>query len=140
MKLYETAVSILTATPGTAKNPQGCKDAVENPNDSQTLWWRRALRTQAGRMVLSQLNILTTSDGNLPADWEAHPLAEPNDGRPEITLPVTVVALREALCPGAGVMFLERRGNEAGRDYRAQELHLCAIDPDGTRAALMPVC
>ncbi len=136
MNPYETAISILTATPGTAECSQSRTDAA---NGTQHTWWRRALRSHAGRKVLAELSIPVSPEGTLPADWQAHPLVGPDDPRLEAALPVTVGVLREAVCPRAGVMFLERRG-EAGRDGRRTELHLCAIDPEGTRAALMPVC
>jgi hypothetical protein len=135
--LYETGISVLTATPGTAEDR---REAVENPNESQHPWWQRALRSRAGRKVLAELDIAATAEGGLPADWEVHPLVEPNDHRPEAALSVTVLALRAAIRARAGVMFLERHGAGCVRDRRRGELHLCAIDPEGMRAALMPVC
>lgn len=140
MNLYETAISILTAAPGTAQQTRtDAAETAENAEDHQP-WWRQALRSCAGQKVLAELNICATPEGCLPDEWEAHPLVEPNDRRSEAALPVTVMALREAVCPHAGVMFLERHGAQLGRDDRQHELHLCAIDPAGTRAALMLVC
>jgi hypothetical protein len=137
---YERAISIFTATPGMAEDTQSRTEAAESDNELQYPWWRRALRTQAGRRILAELNISIVAEGSLPAEWEAHPLAEPNDHDPEAALSVTVTALREAVRARAGVMFLERRVATPGRDGRRGELHLCAIDPEGQRAALMPVC
>lgn len=139
MDPYETAISILTVTPRTAEDTPGGRDAAENADECHHPWWRRALRSRAGRRVLAELNIAATAEGCLPADWAAHPLVAPDDRRPEAALPVTVSALRGALRSRAGVMFLERRGAESGGGVRPQ-LHLCAIDPEGLRAALMPVC
>jgi hypothetical protein len=138
VNVYETNISVLTATPGMAEDSR--RDAVEDPNESQHPWWRRALRTQAGRKVLAELNISITPEGGLPADWEAHPLTEPNDGRLEAALSVTVAAMRAAVRAPAGVVFLERHGASPGRSGPRNELHLCAIDAAGMRAALMPVC
>ncbi len=139
MNPYETAISILTATPGMANGVQSRMDAADGSNGAQLPWWRRALRSDAGRKVLAELHI-SADNGELPADWEAHPLVEPDDSRLEAALPVTVTALREAVSARAGVMFLERHPAEAACGERRMELHLCAIDPEGTRAALMPVC
>ena len=140
MNPYDTAISIVTATPGTAEDTQCRREAVDHADETQYPWWQQALRTGAGRKVLAELHIPITSEGGLPAEWEARPLAEPNDHCYEAALSVTVLALREAMHARAGVMFLERRGATPGRDGRRHELHLCAIHPEGLRAALMPVC
>jgi hypothetical protein len=140
VNVYETAISVLTATPGTAEDNQDRREAVGSAGENPYPWWQRALRSPAGRKVLAKLAIAATLEGILPAEWEAHPLVEPNDRRCEAALPVTALALRAALHARAGVMFLERRGVQAGHKRGRSELHLCAIDPEGTRAALMAVC
>jgi len=137
---YETAISILTATPGTANEDTCRREAADQSDDPPAPWWQRALSSQAGRKVLAELDIPSLPDGSLPDEWEARSLAEPEDHYPEAALPITVVALREAVQARAGVMFLERRGRTPRRGGRRNELHLCAIDPDGLRAALMAVC
>ena len=139
MNPYETGISILTAPPGTAENAAG-KDALDETMEQTKPWWQWALRSRAGREVLAVLKIPPDPHSILPAEWQAHPLVEPDDRRPEFALPVTVSALRAALAAQAGVMFLERRANTPGPHGRRNELHLCAIDAAGTRAALMPVC
>ncbi len=140
MNLYEAGISVLTATPGTANNGRTRTEAVEKPDGGQHAWWRQALCSDAGQRVLAELRISPTEAGDLPEDWQVHPLVEPNDRHPEAALPVTALALRAALRARAGVMFLERRRAHPGREGRPHELHLCAIDPEGTRAALMAVC
>ena len=140
MNVYQTGISVLTATPGTADDHQHRREAVGSTDESQHPWWRRALRSPAGREVLAKLAIASTVEGILPPDWEVHPLVEPDDRRCEATLSVTALALRAALRARAGVMFLERRSAPSGHERGRNELHLCAIDAEGTRAALMAVC
>jgi hypothetical protein len=137
---YETAISIVTGTPGTADVTQGRRDAVDDTDQTQHLWWCDALRTGVGHKVLSELNILPTPEGRLPEEWEARSLAEPNDRDPEAAISVTVAVLREAVHARAGVMFLERHSTAPLGVGRRHEWHLCAIDPGGGRAALMLVC
>ena len=140
MNLYETGVSVLTATPGTADDSQNRTEAVGSTDESQYPWWRRALRSPAGQRVLAKLAIAATLEGILPADWEVHPLVEPDDHRCEAAFPVTALALRATLGARTGVMFLERHGAQPGCEGARSELHLCAIDAEGTHAALMAVC
>lgn len=140
MNLYESEISVLTATPGTAKSTESRMDAVENPSEGKHAWWQRALCSEAGQKVLNKLHVPATADGTLPEEWHVHPLVEPNDPRSEAALSVTALALRAALHACAGVMFLERCGARLGRQSHRPELHLCAIDAEGTRAALMAIC
>lgn len=135
MNLYEAGISVLTVTPGMENHAEAGKEAAENPDESQYPWWQLALRSRAGRKVLAELHIVAPADSSLPAEWQVHPLVEPNDRRSEASLPITALALREVLHARAGVMFLERRGTQRGRN----KLYLCAIDPEGAQAALTSV-